>query len=154
MEPENIHKCLEAIRPYHSILLLVDREELVASFWVDASCTIPRLLQVYSPLKSLQAIAADADLTLSHVVEIASHLVYWAMATVVYPICEANVYIVAPDAPITSDALEEAFLNSFPGLSLLQTLADFSLPMPLGERINPVLGKTLKVIFYLTVCNA
>ena len=100
---------------------------------------------MYSPLKSLQTIAADADLTLSQVVEIASHLVYWAMATVIYPICEANVYVVTPDAPINSPALEDAFSMAFPGLSLIQTLADFSLPMPLGERINPVLGKS---VFY------
>ncbi|CAG7833317.1 unnamed protein product [Allacma fusca] len=142
VEPEKIHKCLEAIRPYHAILLLVEREALVASFWVDASSTIPRLLQVYSPLKSLQTLAADADLTLSQVVEIASHLVYWAAAIVIYPMCESNVYVIAPDAPITSPELASAFTESFPGVSLSQLLSDFSMPMPLGERINPLLGVT------------
>lgn len=140
VEPEKIHRCLESIRPYHALLLLVDRDELSNSFSVDASSTIPRLLQVYSPMKSLQVIAADADLTLSQAVEVASHLVYWAVATLIYPLCETNVYVIAPDAPIPSQEMEEAFLNSFPGLSLTETLADFSLAMPLGERANPVLG--------------
>lgn len=31
-------------------------------------------------------------------------------------------------------------MDSFPGLSLVQTLGDFSLPMPIGERVNPMLG--------------
>jgi hypothetical protein len=114
---------------------------LNASLWFDASSTISRLLQVYSPLKSLQTLAADADLTLSHVVEIASHLVYWAQATVIYPLCESNIYVVSPDIPMTSSKLREQFVEQFPGLSWTQTMADFSLPMPLGERINPVLGK-------------
>ena len=120
----------------------MEREELVASFWVDASSTIPRLLKVYSPLKSLQTMAADADLTLSQVVEIASHLVYWAAAIVIYPMCESNVYVLAPGAPVTSPDLAAEFARNFPGISLAQTLADFSLPMPLGERLNPFLAST------------
>jgi len=84
--------------------------------------------------------AADADLTLSQIVEIASHLVYWAQATVIYPLCESNVYVVAPDFPLTSSELIKAFSEAFPGLSLAQIVADFSLPMPLGERVNPVVG--------------
>jgi hypothetical protein len=118
----------------------VDPDELIDSLWLDASSTIPRVLQVYSPLKSLQTLAADADLTLSHVMEIASHLVYWAQATVIYPLCETNIYVISPDFPITSPELRKAFEEAFPGLSLSQTLAQFSLPMPLGERVNPVAG--------------
>lgn len=29
---------------------------------------------------------------------IAAHLVYWGMATIIYPLCESNVYVVAPDS--------------------------------------------------------
>lgn len=140
VEPETIHRCLEAIRPYHAILLLVNPESLIDRFWLDCSSTIPRLLQVYSPLKSLQTLAADADLTLSQVVEIASHLVYWAHATVIYPLCESNVYFLAPDTPIDSIELETAFRRHFPQLSLVQVFADFSLAIPLGERMNPMIG--------------
>lgn len=140
VEPETIHRCLEAIRPYHAILLLVDPESLISSFWIDCSSTIPRLLQVYSPLKSLQTLAADADLTLSQVVEIASHLVYWAHATVIYPLCESNVYFLAADTPMDSSELDIAFRKQFPSLSMLQVFSDFSLAIPLGERMNPMLG--------------
>lgn len=131
---------LLGIRPYHAILMLVDTEELIETLLLDVSSTISRLLQVYSPLKSLQTMAADADLTLSHVMEIASHLVYWAQATVIYPLCESNVYVVASDIPSTSKDLRREFQQTFPELSLAQVLADFSCPMPLGERVNPILG--------------
>lgn len=150
VEPEAIHKCLEAIRPYHAILLLVDPDDLNDTLWLDASSTISRLLQVYSPLKSLQTLAADADLTLSHTVEIASHLVYWAQATVIYPLCESNIYVVTPDIPITSEALAKEFKQNFPGMSLSQVMADFSLPMSLGERINPILGTV--ILFRIFLC--
>jgi len=119
----------------------VDVEELTDSLWLDASSTMPRVLQVYSPLKSLQTLAADADLTLSHVVEIASHLVYWAQAIVIYPLCETNVYALAPDCPITSEKLRASFNEKFPGVSLTETLAQFSMPMPLGDRMNPITCK-------------
>ncbi|CAL8122765.1 unnamed protein product [Orchesella dallaii] len=142
VEPETIHRCLEAIRPYHAILLLVEPDALVARFWLDSSSTIPRLLQVYSPLKSLQTLAADADLTLSQVVEIASHLVYWAHATVIYPLCESNIYFLAPDVPLDSPELEGAFKRKFPQLLMTQVFSDFSLAIPLGERFNPMLGGT------------
>ncbi|ODM97728.1 Nitrogen permease regulator 3-like protein, partial [Orchesella cincta] len=142
VEPETIHRCLEAIRPYHAILLLVEPDALASRFWLDSSSTIPRLLQVYSPLKSLQTLAADADLTLSQVVEIASHLVYWAHATVIYPLCESNIYFLAPDVPLDSNELEGAFKRKFPQLSMTQVFSDFSLAIPLGERFNPMLGGT------------
>lgn len=134
---------MEAIRPYHALLLLVDPDSLNAKFWLDSSSTIPRLLQVYSPLKSLQTLAADADLTLSQVVEVASHLVYWAHATVIYPLCESNVYVLAPDTPLDSGDLEGAFRKQFPQLSLIQVFSDFSSAIPLGERMNPMIGKLM-----------
>lgn len=31
---------------------------------------------------------------------IAAHLVYWGMATIVYPLCESNVYVVAPNSSV------------------------------------------------------
>lgn len=141
IEPREIHRCLEVLRPYHAILLLVEKDEILTHLNMDSSSTIPRVLQVYSPLKSLQTLAADADLTLTHIIEVASHLVYWAYAAIIYPLCETNIYIVAPDLLITSASMDDAFNDSFPGLSLSQTLSDFSQPIPLGERINPVLGK-------------
>lgn len=105
----------------------------------DASPALARLIQVYSPLRSLQCLAADADLVLSHVFQLAGHLVYWAKATIIYPLCESNVYVVSPDAPtFVGSPLVERFSEQFPGHHLLQVLSDFSLPSSLSQRVNPL----------------
>lgn len=46
---------------------------------------------------------------------------YWAKATVIYPLCESNVYVIAPDAPTDINSpLVERFSEQFPGMCLLQ----------------------------------
>ena len=103
------------------MLLLVDPIELFESSPPDSSPALLRLIQFYSPLKSLQALAADADITLMHVFQLTGHMVYWAQAMVIYPICENNIYVVAPEAPThASSSLVERFNEKFPGENLLQ----------------------------------
>lgn len=92
---------------------------------------------MYSPLKSLQTLAADSDLTLTQVFQLTGHLIYWAKATIIYPLCESNVYVVSPDAIITNQLLE-LFSEEFPGLCLLQVLSDFSLPTSISQKLNPL----------------
>ena len=77
------------------------------------------MIEMYNPLKSLQTLAADSDLSLSQVFQLTGHLVYWAKATIIYPLCESNVYVVSPDAMISTQLLE-SFTEQFPGLCLLQ----------------------------------
>lgn len=114
-------RCLQSIRPYHGILLLVDQAELLESLPPDSSPALIRLIHVYSPLKSLQALSADADITLPHVFQLTGHLVYWAKAMVIYPICENNIYCIAPDASTqTNTPLVEKFSEKFPGENLLE----------------------------------
>ena len=55
------------MRPYHGLLLLVEASELLDHLPPDASPALVRLVRMYSPLKSLQTLSADADLTLSQV---------------------------------------------------------------------------------------
>lgn len=55
------------------------------------------------------------------VFQLTGHLVYWAKATVIYPLCEGNVYVVAPGANIhIHSPLVEEFAKEFPGVCLLQ----------------------------------
>lgn len=141
IEPEAIDRCLQSLRPYHGILLLVEPAELLESLPPDASPALVRLIQVHSPLKSLQTLSADADLTLAQVFQLTGHLVYWAKATVIYPLCESNVYVIAPDAPTDLNSpLVEQFSEQFPGMCLLQTMSEFSLPSSIGQKISPLLG--------------
>ncbi|XP_075976854.1 GATOR complex protein Nprl3 [Anticarsia gemmatalis] len=132
IEPETIDKCLQKLRPYHGILLMVNPNDLLASIPLDSSSALLRLIKLYSPLKSLQTLAIEADLTLKQVSQLTGHLVYWAKATVIYPLCESNVYVVAPGANVhINSPLVEEFAKEFPGLCLLQMLSEFSLPAPL-----------------------
>ncbi|XP_052749572.1 GATOR complex protein NPRL3 [Galleria mellonella] len=132
IEPETIDKCLQKLRPYHGILLMVDPNELLASIPLDGSPALLRLIKHYSPLKSLQTLAIEADLTLTQAFQLTGHLVYWAKATVIYPLCEGNVYVVAPGANIhINSPIVHDFAKEFPGLCLLQMLGEFSLPAPL-----------------------
>lgn len=139
IEPESIHRCLQSLRPYHGLLLLVEGSELLDHLPPDASPALVRLVRMYSPLKSLQTLAADADLTLSQVFQLAGHLLYWAKATVIYPLCESNVYIIAPDAPThVNSPLLERFSEHFPGINLFQVMSDFSLPTSISQKMNPL----------------
>ncbi|KAG6463375.1 hypothetical protein O3G_MSEX013834 [Manduca sexta] len=132
IEPETIDKCLQKLRPYHGMLLLVNPNDLLASIPLDGSSALLRLIKLYSPLKSLQTLAIEADLTFKQVSQLTGHLVYWAKATVIYPLCEGNVYVVAPGANVhIHSPLVEEFAKEFPGLCLLHMLSEFSLPAPL-----------------------
>ncbi|XP_038212660.1 GATOR complex protein NPRL3 [Zerene cesonia] len=132
VEPETIDKCVLKLRPYHGILLMVNPNDLLQSIPLDGSPALLRLIKFYSPLKSLQTLAIEADLTLTQAFQLTGHLVYWAKATVIYPLCEGNVYVVSPGANIhIHSPLVEEFAKEFPGLCLLQMLSEFSLPAPL-----------------------
>lgn len=67
------------------------------------------------------------------------HLVYWAKATIIYPLCETNVYVISPDAPIhVNSPLVERFATKFPGMSLIEVISDFSLPTSIGHLTTPL----------------
>lgn len=139
IKPETIHKSLAAIRPYHTLLFLVNEGYLIDSLPGDCSPAVTRLVRMASPLKSFQTLSQDTDIPLSQVFAIAAHLVYWGMATIIYPLCESNVYVVAPDSSTNiSSPLVEEFTSRFPKMSLLNVLSEFSLPTPLSEHNNPL----------------
>lgn len=137
INPEIIDRCLNSLRPYHGLLLLIEPMDLLDSLPIDSSPALKRLIQMYNPLKSLQTLAADSNLTLTQVFQLTGHLVYWAKATIIYPLCESNVYVVSPDAVITNQ-LMETFSEQFPGLCLLQIISDFSLPTSISQKLNPL----------------
>lgn len=137
MNPEIIDRCLRCLRPYHGILLLIEPRKLLDSLPDDASPALRRLINMCSPLMSLQTLAADTDISLSQIFQLTGHLLYWAKATVIYPICENNVYVVAPDA-IIEDKLIVKFKKLFPDLSLYEVLSEFSLSMSISHKSNPI----------------
>ncbi|XP_058789969.1 GATOR complex protein NPRL3 isoform X2 [Phymastichus coffea] len=137
VDPEIIDRCLDSLRPYHGLLLLTEPMDLLDSLPTDHSPALCRLIQMYNPLKSLQTLSADSDLTLAQVFQLTGHLVYWAKATIIYPLCESNVYVVSPDAVLTNCMLE-AFSEQFTGMCLLQVISEFSLPTSISQKLNPL----------------
>lgn len=139
VEPEAIDKCLNSLKPYHGMLLLVDPVDLLDCVPPCGARILLQLIEVYNPLKSLQNMASDAEMLIEHVYTLVGHLVYWAKAIVIYPLCETNVYVIAPDAPLhTNSSLVEKFSNKFAGMSLFEVISDFSLPTSIGHLTTPL----------------
>ncbi|XP_055534061.1 GATOR complex protein NPRL3 [Wyeomyia smithii] len=139
VEPEAIDRCLHALKPYHGMLLLVDPSELLDCVPPSGARMLLQLIEAYNPLKSLQNMASDADLMIDHVYQLVGHLVYWAKATIIYPLCETNVYVIAPDAQLNIHShLPDKFATKFPGMSLFEVISDFSLPTSIGHLTTPL----------------
>ncbi|KAL1131278.1 hypothetical protein AAG570_010896 [Ranatra chinensis] len=137
VDPETIDRCLQSIRPYHGLLLLHDASHLLDSLVPDASPALIRLIKIYTPLKSLQTLSADADLTLAQVFNLAGHLVYWGKATIIYPLCESNVYVTAPNVPVhINSSLVEKFAEQFPNHSLIQVMSEFSFTISVRQKLS------------------
>lgn len=141
VEPQDINMCLNSVRPYHGLLLLTPVNQLIDSLSLDGSPTLVRLLKMYSPVKSLQTLAADADLTLSHVYELSGHLLYWAEATIIYPLCASNKYVIAKDAPVhINSLLTEKFNEIFPDKNLIEVSQTVT-----NQNFHPSLSIIIKI---------
>ncbi|CRK90550.1 CLUMA_CG004254, isoform A [Clunio marinus] len=139
IDPEIIDRCIDSLKPYHGFLLLVDPSELLDCVPPSGAKILLQLIESYNPLKSLQSMASDSDLSIDQVNQMVGHLVYWAKATIIYPLCETNVYVISPDAPIhVNSPLVERFATKFPGMSLIEVISDFSLPTSIGHLTTPL----------------
>ncbi|KAG5680283.1 hypothetical protein PVAND_009801 [Polypedilum vanderplanki] len=139
IDPDVIDRAIISLKPYHGFLLLVDPSELLDCVPPSGAKVLLQLIESYNPLKSLQSMSNDSDLSLDQVFQMVGHLVYWAKATIIYPLCETNVYVISPDAPIhVNSPLVEKFANKFPGMSLIEVISDFSLPTSIGHLTTPL----------------
>lgn len=137
IDPDVIDKCIASLKPYHGFLLLVDPSELLDCVPPSRAKILLQLIECYNPLKSLQSMSSDSDLKLEQVYQLVGHLVYWAKATIIYPLCETNVYVISPDAPIhVNSPLVEKFATKFPGMNLIEVISDFSLPTSIGHLVK------------------
>ncbi|XP_028395265.1 GATOR complex protein NPRL3-like isoform X2 [Dendronephthya gigantea] len=138
VKPEDVQVCLAAMRPYHTVLMLVDEVSLSASLPDDCSPDLIRFVKNAKPSKSFQVLSQDTDIPLSLIFSIAAHLVYWGKARIIYRIVENNVYVVSPAASIhLKSQIAKQFAVEYPGMSLHDQLSQFSLPTPLGEQASP-----------------
>lgn len=155
IEPADIHACMEALRPYHAILLLGDKEKIINNLPLDSSPALKRLINLANPLKSLQTLAADADLTLSHVFQLVGHMLYFGHATIIYPLCDSNVYVLAGSANTSPQSkLADVFSEMFNSACLIQIMSEFSVPVSLSQRRNPLAtpeqeSEEIKIIIWM-----
>ena len=116
---------------------LLESLTLLGSIPLDSTPALSRLIQVANPLRSLQTLASEADLSLFQVFQLVCHLVYLAKATIIHPLCETNVYILSHHADTQATSLlVEDFKRQFPGSV---ELAKFSFPTQLRETQNILL---------------
>ncbi|CAG0915718.1 unnamed protein product [Notodromas monacha] len=117
----------------HSERLLGDELPL------GASPVLHKILEVLTPFKSMAQIAADADVALNTIFRVCCQMVYWGKALIIYPVCESNVYILTPDAPVHKAALQEEFAKTFPGVTFAEAAAEFSFPTSLSQKQSPLI---------------
>lgn len=139
---QDIKHCLFALRPYHGLLLLHDQQELLNSLPIDPSQAFIQLIQVTKPDKNFMELSVDANLTLMQIFHIVSQLIYWAKATVIYPICDSNIYAIHPLASTgLNSKLVTDFKTRFPNNKPLHHyLADFSECISLSQLNSPLLS--------------
>lgn len=139
---KDIKRCLLYLRPYHGLLLLYEPQELLDSLPIDASPAFIQLIRVTKPDKNFMDLSVDANLTLMQIFCIVSQLIYWSKATVIYPICDSNIYAIHPLASTgIQSKVAHDFRTRFPNSkSLHHYLADFSEGTSLTQLNGPLLN--------------
>ncbi|VDN58358.1 unnamed protein product [Dracunculus medinensis] len=125
-----IEKIVKRIRPYHGIILLGNT---IPS--PDANPSVRLFLKHCDPDRSIVGISDASGLPLVQVLLIVRHLLLWARAIIIYPLCSSNVYSSAAyHKPIVR--LSEQFSELFENAQLPVILAQFSPPCTLAEFVN------------------
>lgn len=139
---QSLENCLNSLKPYHGMLLLQEPHEILNSLPIDASPATIQLLKVTRPDKNLFELSVDANLHLMQVRHIVSMLVYWAKATVIYPICDSSIYAIHPLASTgLNSKLVSDFKTRFPSNKPLHHyLAEFSEGISMSQLNGPLLS--------------
>ncbi|ETN71602.1 hypothetical protein NECAME_04634 [Necator americanus] len=135
LTPKNraeIDKIVKKIRPYHGILLLED-------VWPspDANPSVTLLLKHCEPDRSILDMSTASGIPLLQVFLIVRHLLLWARAVVIYPLCNSNVYS-SSTLPKPLGRYISLFSQQFgASFHLPEALAHFDPPNTLGDYLNP-----------------
>lgn len=130
---EAVKSAVNNIQPYQGLILL-DLEDVKANLMPDSNPTMLRFIKHLTPHKSLRQMALQTDIAYSHVFQLASNLVYWGKAIIIFPLCETNQYVLVPDLDlILTEKIVNDFRSNFPLLNLIEILAEFSQPITVTE---------------------
>ncbi|VDK75514.1 unnamed protein product [Litomosoides sigmodontis] len=130
LTPKTRLATIRRLRPYHGILLLED-----AIPGHDSNPALHFFLKHCQPDQSLISISDSSGLPLFQVLTVVRHLLLWARAIVIYPLCGSNVYTSAA-SPKPLSRLSEQFGEIFENAHLPSILAQFSPPCTLAEFVN------------------
>ncbi|KAG3024479.1 hypothetical protein PC128_g5017 [Phytophthora cactorum] len=128
---------MASLRPYHTLLLLADKEDILNKLPADHARQLRDLVEAVNPLKSFQDIALEAGVPIHQVFRLAAHLVYWGFGRIVDAITLYNIYQVntKADLHITSPLALE-FRRKFAPYELGEVLSTFSGSRRIGEYMK------------------
>lgn len=147
---------VNSLRPYQSLLLLVDEEKILDALPPDHSHQLRVLIEAANPLKSFQELALETSIPIHQLFRLSAHLAYWGFARVIDTITMHNIYQVNPQASLQSQsALALAFVRKFAPHELSEVLATFSGSRRIGEYMKNLSGsKKMEYIHMLVRCHS
>ncbi|DAZ99834.1 TPA: hypothetical protein N0F65_008577, partial [Lagenidium giganteum] len=134
---ESVSLRMQALRPYHTLLLLADEDKILDSLPVDHSQQLRLLIEAANPLKSFQELTLETSIPLHQLFRLSAHLVYWGFGRVIDTITMHNIFQVHPKADLRSQsALALEFRRKFAPHELCEVLSSFSGSRRIGEYMK------------------
>ncbi|CEG39236.1 low quality protein: nitrogen permease regulator 3-like protein [Plasmopara halstedii] len=128
---------LESLRPYHTLLLLTDKNSILSKLPIDHARQLRLLVETVNPLKSFQDIAHDTDMPIHQIFRLAAHLVYWGYGRIVDALTLYNIYQVHAKADLhIASPLAQEFRRKFAPYELGEVLSTFSGSRRIGEHMK------------------
>ncbi|CAF2708472.1 unnamed protein product [Rotaria sp. Silwood2] len=129
------------LKPYYSLLLVIDPSALLSSLLTDSSSTLNTLIRHLRSSYSLSRLSIETSILLSQIYHLTGHLLFWDRAKIIYPIHDDNIYIISPDANIPkqgslSKMYKETFQNTSNHSTLQEALAEYSDAITFYDHIS------------------
>ncbi|KAL7061269.1 hypothetical protein AAHC03_09925 [Spirometra sp. Aus1] len=138
VRPRAVWQAMEKMRPYHTLLLTTQREELLSSFLPpDANRSLASFIKELSPTVGLNDLSVGMH-SQGHCLRLALWLVYNGHAIIAYPVAGNNSYTLAPLSHLwLQPQLLLEFAERFPHLNLAQVLSSFADFQTLKSHLFP-----------------
>eukprot|EP00750_Incisomonas_marina_P005634 INCI14058.2.p1 GENE.INCI14058.2~~INCI14058.2.p1 ORF type:complete len:609 (-),score=107.21 INCI14058.2:345-2087(-) len=120
------------IRPYHSLILLKDKQETLRALPPGSSRDLMLLIQHSSPLKSFNEMQNELNISIKRIFVLAAHLMHWNFCVIIKAFARDNQY------RVLSHSVEKAalFSQKFPRYSFADVLTYFRGSRRLGAILD------------------
>ncbi|THD20383.1 hypothetical protein D915_008723 [Fasciola hepatica] len=137
IRPMAVWRAMDRIRPYHALILLSKKEELIDQYIPpDINATMFDFVNGLSPTLSLHTLSVSMHSQL-HCLTLALWLISRGFALVVYPIVANNNYVLSPHINAWfGPQLIGQFASMFPTINLAALLASFSTGLTLKDYVS------------------